>query len=308
MGNEGIEYIFLTYANFSPDEGVQEFIKDFIYKISLSFRLPNEIRKHLESIKIELSNFEDYQDKYKAKKHLEEILEKSEQSRSKLTLPILKDLFQLVYGPSEGSCFGICPYGGLAKRIIIPNVFAEYQDLKCLHCNQLCFKHFLNEIINGKEYSEVIGLTQFLLQGRNMVFNGFVVEPSPFNSYFKEELKPTLLWNTTILILSLSLFIDMVVSYRVGEFLLNNDRRKLIVCLRCENYAIARNLNQKYCSLCSKKGIKSKEQRNEAQRRWRAKKKEQEYEERIKNLVNQTGIPFDEVKKIVDSDSKRKKR
>lgn len=306
MGNEGIEYFFLNYANFFPDESVQKFIKDFIYKIGLSFRLPNEMRQHLESLQVVLSNFEDYQDKNKARKHLEELEEKREQFQSKLTLPIVKDLFCLVYGPDEGPCFGICPYGGTVRNLIISDFFVEPQDLGCFKCNLLCFKRFLDKIINGKEYSQIFGLTQFLMEGRNLVFNSLVIEPTLSDSCFKEELKPTLFWNTTIPILSLSLYIDMVLSYSLGEFLINNDRRKLIICQHCGKYAIARKLNQKYCSQCSRKGKKSKEQRREAQRRWREKKRKQnetqKYENRIENLMIRAGISREEAKKYIDAD------
>jgi hypothetical protein len=154
---------------------------------------------------------------------------------------------------------------------------------KCYLCSQILFKHFLSNIVNGVEYSDLMD-DSFIADG--IEFSDFGSSFSThlfYNAYnslrreinivkaendliFKDNLEQKWTWEIDIRKgVSLNKEIVSIVGISLFEFLLDDDRnrRKLKQCPGCEEFYIQSKLNprQKYCPDCSKKSRMTTEQR-----------------------------------------------
>lgn len=77
----------------------------------------------------------------------------------------------------------------------------------------------------------------------------------------------------------------------------------------CKKYFISQKDDSriKFCQSCSPKSKMSREKKNELQRKWRQKKKEEKLaiqrEARIENLMKRSGYSREEVIEIIEADS-----
>jgi ferredoxin len=209
----------------------------------------------------------------------------------------------------EGYCEKICPSGGISKIKALGNEgFMGSDRYKCYECEQKYLIYILENIIKDKEYSEIIGFSNFLNQAQYIIKTGLTIEKS-LNPPFKEKLNKQLIWQPLIISLSIGHFLGGIISYSLGEFLLNNDRKKLKRCNRCDQFFPAKKADAriKFCSSCSPKSKMSKERRREYQRKWRQKKKQEKLaiqrEARIKNIMKRSGYSREEVIEIIEADS-----
>ncbi|MDH4205623.1 MAG: hypothetical protein OEV45_08850 [Desulfobacteraceae bacterium] len=330
-----IESLFLTYANMSLRNNPKNLLK--IFKDitgAISFEPFGDYMDLIEMTIHNIVEFGKFDTQEIAKEKLEYLSDLDSPFPKVMSRPLWIDCaFESVFGYLlhngryewelfYDSCGSNCFHKEERIAKIGKEHFVGEKRLKCYECDQLFFINIIDQISKRKEYSEIKEFYNLLRDFRKTVkwsvdivndmshspfkdrlVEGFYVVPDGFyelieNPFMESE-------GTQELFKS---FIYSSIGYSLILFLLNNDRRKLKICERCEEFYVQTKLNprQRYCKKCSPKSKMSKERRNEFQRKYRQKKKQeklaQERKARIKNLVNK-GWTREEAEEIINADS-----
>lgn len=321
-----IEDIFLTYANNSLRDNPKIFYKIIEYFKSLEF-IEIEDYKLFSSLSgeesksgfmagiikyfVELVECEDLQTAIKIRK-----TEKFIENEMVIDAEFFQIAYQAVFGYADGYCEGKhgCCYN-YRPFILGVEQFTGPDRIKCYECDQLFFRYMLEGIVKGKEYSEISELVMFLgnahISFTPRVFPNTTASKSPFKENLEKKIRyiPTFFDAEEYKLAFRAIFIKDIVGYSLCEFLLNNDRRKLKKCDKCENFFVASRVDDriKYCGSCSPKSKMSKEERKAYQRKYRQKKKQEkltrERETRIENLMKRAGCSREEAIEYIEADS-----
>lgn len=333
-----IEDIFLTYANASLKDNPEIFYEIFKKFRNLNVDIHIERREQKDIYKI-ISHFVKFVkcDDIKKAEGLREKFRKKLETRDAQTygnneveMPFRVGLqmrnvniaFEGVYGYRDGYCDeGDCHQETIRKDFIGEECFIGPKRLKCHECGQLEFKKILDEIVKGKEYSEIgqfYNLEHLLINANNWIGKLIVVNASS-ESTFKEELRRIMSFDIGRLRGSIdndfprsifdTIFYRTIVGYSLAEFLLKDDRRKLKRCKRCDKFFVSQKVDDriKYCQKCSHKSSLTNEQRREYMRKYRRNKKKEKHverlEARIENLMDNLGCTREEAVEIIEADS-----
>jgi hypothetical protein len=168
------------------------------------------------------------------------------------------------------------------------------EAIKCYGCDYLFLQYILTQITAGKEYGDIIGLSEFLSLSKNLIKTSFEIKSSvPRNATYNQQIIkiPVSEINTSI-IFSLGLTINGLLAYCLGDFLGTFDkqgreyRTLLKRCNNCNDFFVARTFREQFnCQQCSAKSPKNKARRraNQASYRKRIKKKN-EFQAVTKNM------------------------
>jgi NAD-dependent dihydropyrimidine dehydrogenase PreA subunit len=243
-----IENVFLTYANHSLTNEPKHFYKIFNEIISY-ISIPAYLNSDLENMIDLILEFARINDPVKAQEFLDHLKSDPNKINIQFPLVVFQQTYGYVYGYMEGYCEKTCPFGGISKiKALGKEGFMGSDRYKCYECEQKYLIYILENIIKDKEYSEIIGFSNFLNQAQNIIKTGLTIEKS-LNPPFKEKLNKTLIWQPMNISLSIGHFLGGIISYSLGEFLLNNDRKKLNPCDECHKFYISKSIRkQRFCS------------------------------------------------------------
>jgi hypothetical protein len=256
-----LENLFLLYSNFPLTENPQNLTKIFkginfnifgSYKSILNKAIenitilsecnsPKSARKKLSKLKSNWFNSADYQS--------------SESDEVKM---VFNSAFEAVYGYLDDYCEDLCHWRKVREKVIGRKKLIGPKRLKCHECDQLFYINILNEIIHGKEYSQIVGFIDLLWDSNLCVNQTIEVITNKSKKPFKEDLQKSIqLWPHGFIENIDSWddkgrfceFIYGIVGYSLSEFLLDNDRRKLKLCQECNQFYISKTVRlSKYCS------------------------------------------------------------
>lgn len=261
-----LENLFLTYANNSFKED------------------PNNLRKVFNEIIPHLNPYRGW-DKIMAEKIVEFVIsiakdndpQKANKRRKQeikktgiLYAKQLKKAFEAVYGYQNEYCPDECKedYGGFYK-IFTKSEFKNASRLKCYECRQLHFINILLEIIEGKNFSNMIYdiideenyeiWKEYLgdkLQIGDKIPKGFSLRNYLKEAYDYMRTKVVLNDNGKLEkvefldsngLSNFNEFLVSIVGFSLAAFLMNKDRRKLKKCPFCNKFYIADDIRQKKC-------------------------------------------------------------
>ncbi len=258
--------------------------------------------------------------------------------------------YESVYNYRDGYCPKKCIeyYGPYLAETAQKWEYGGDKRLKCIECRQLFFRDLLFQLANGEnfrglKYPNVIDEKQYKawqryhkkFRGKTKVKIGDRTTGGfGFKSYIDQAFdcvgqkihlsdngqleKTTFIeWKNLFGVFSsyplntrFNDFITSLVGFSLTDFLLNNEREKLKICLKCKNFFIAskNDLRIKYCPECSPKSKKTLKERAEYQREYRKKKKQktlaEEKEKEIKRLMKgPAGCTREEAIEIIEADS-----
>jgi len=299
--NAKIEDIFLAYANHSIIGNPKNFhaIADGIDKV---FTIPDKLKSSMnQSIEL-LISFAKFNGPSKANAYREKI-------KKKYNPYILESNFEYVYGYEGGVCCGYCQQGKTDRpKVIESEKFTGPDRLKCFECDQAYFNYVLTNIVNGKEYSKIVDLTNFLSLRQSLIKTQVTILSRNPDKLFKEELVKRQLWEPLLVNFLFYAFIQGVVSYSLSEFLINDNRIKLRFCDHCKKFFVSSKADQriKFCQTCSPKSKMTKEQRNIYHRKYYWEKKHEklakEREAKIVNYMDKLDCTREEAEKIIEAD------
>lgn len=322
-----IEKIFIAYANNSLSENPANLIK--IYQmVGNHVSIPDDIKtistKSIQLI-IKFAEFENFSDANSHKDQL--IAQKTKFSSfpirtmgqttvSKLRGFAIESTFSYVFGYKEGYCRHLCPnFGGVQKiRALGEKQIVGPPHLKCFECDQQYVRYVLNEIVKGKEFSQIIGFPQFVGSGRMLFRSGLSIRETTPRVPYKEIITEETIYDPTSQIFSFGMFIGCAVSYSVGNFLIKLDRKKnplflrLKICQGCNKFFIrSKNDNRiNNCSDCSGKSTLSQGQKKQYMREYRKKRRREKLafmrEARIQNTMKRAECSREEAIKFVEAD------
>lgn len=152
-----------------------------------------------------------------------------------------------------------CELRGINKKEFGEDLCEEAFALKCYECHQLKFARLLQDVVDGKEYSEIEDI-DYVLWGSSVLSAqkmdrviGESLQTTPF--------KETLQTNASLLMgfrdyvdseygnthHAFNDYLNNIMYFCLTEFLLNNDRRKLKKCPYCHKFFRADRINQQRC-------------------------------------------------------------
>lgn len=255
--------IFIKYANVPLKEDPR-YLNQIASLVYSYFSTPDEIKTTV-ALSIEfLEKFSAYRNPQEAEEYLKNLRLNSSSSAL-----ILESTFSYAHGYLEDYCNGMCPSnGGIEKWKALGAIRLEGPDrLRCFECDQEYVIYVLSGIVKGKEYSDIIGFSNFIAQAKNFVKTCTVIEQKVKSSPFKEGLRTIPMWESSTALLSLQLFLNGAISYLLGEFLINNDRRKLKKCPFCLEFFIADDIRRQRCKKdeCRKEYERQKKRKQRAE-------------------------------------------
>jgi len=319
------EEIFITYANTSLKENPEVLYGIFEkFKNLVRVSLPEEERlKKIIGYFVRTVKCKDIKKAEKEKTDFEKELVKKRWEKWKIRKEMW--LYDIAFGGIFGYRDGYCNncFWGFGRSIFLgEEVFSGPKRIKCYECSQLELRMYLEGIVAGKEYSEIgpqRDLKSFLGYSKSWVHESIEVKNTTSESLFKEELTKATIFTLNQLLFHYGhgnqhciqgIFHQTIMGTCLAEFLLLEDRRKLKRCLKCKKFFVSEKVDEriKHCPTCSQKSGMTKEQRNEYQRNYNAKKKkerdDQKNEARIKNLMKNLTITREEAMEIIKADSK----
>lgn len=270
----GIEDIFLAYANHSLIDNPENFYKIFE---EVDHYFQNTITGHMyvkEIIKGILTFV-----KYNDLSWIESLHKLG--TKRKLFNNYTKRVFEIsreaVYGYRDNFCEDKCFYRIDRRERFDKKFFSGLDRLKCYECGQSAFICMLADLVQGKEYSEMIDLGDLLAMQplRRIMRVDRASERSPLKEGLKEDvvldIDSPLGWGKGDVVnckFMFQKFLNKFISYSLIEFLQKNDRRKIKRCPFCGTFFIARDIKRKRCydnKECEKKyqRLKKRKQRKE---------------------------------------------
>jgi hypothetical protein len=256
-----LENLFLLYSNFSLADNPQNLTK--IFK-GINFNIfgpyKNILNKAIENITI----FSECNSPKSARKKLSKLKSSwlnSEQYNAKEADEVkmfFNSAFEAVYGYLDDYCEDLCHWRKVREKVIGRKKLKGPNRLKCHECDQLFYINILDEITHGKEYSQIIGFNDLLLDSNLCVNQTTEIITNKSKKPFKEDLQKSIqLWPHGFIENVDSWddkgrfceFIYGIVGYSLSEFLLDNDRRKIKLCQECKQFYVSKTTRpSKYCS------------------------------------------------------------
>jgi hypothetical protein len=278
-----LENLFLSYANNSFKED------------------PDNLRKVFNEIIPRLNPYRGV-DKIMAENVIEFVIsfakdndpQKANERRKKMMKEVgfiyarkLKKAFEVVYEYQNGYCPDECNenYGGAFNEILNKSEFKNASSLKCYECRQLHFINILLEIIEGKNYIDMIYDTidekNYKINkeslGNKLQIGDKIGKGFSLGNYFDKAYK---YMGTKVVVndngklekvdfldskglSNFNEFLVSIVGFSLAEFLLKKDRRKLKKCPFCNKFYIADDIRQKKCKSddCKKAYERKKKQK-----------------------------------------------
>jgi len=160
---------------------------------------------------------------------------------------------------STRACFK-CEHRELNKKVLGEDLCEEYFDLKCYECHQLKFINFLNEIVQGKEYSEIEDIENILFYASIISSHteDRTIQKLDQKAPFRETLQADdwFIYGYYNYIRSghgntshaFNEYLNSIAYYSVTDFLLHNDRRNLKRCLICDDFIVTDHIKREVCS------------------------------------------------------------
>jgi hypothetical protein len=213
-----------------------------------------------------------------------------------------------------------CECREMNKMLLGEDLCEELFVLKCYECHQLKFIDSLSEIASGKEYSKIKDINDIL--DLSSIFSTKTmyrkIEKIDKQAPFREKLQVddlfTLGYHDYIWgshgnsFHAFNEYMNSIAYFSVTEFLLQNDRKKIKVCQKCNNcfVTIKADTRIRFCPRCSPKSKMSKKERREYQKKYRQRKKQErianEKKARIENFMKNLDCTREEAEKLIDAD------
>lgn len=240
-----MDHLFIDYANLSlslPNNPMALYLR-----IDDSFGIdPKPSRKIMRVVmEIKNRNFDGRSSVEKLTEELQAIPEIYDVFSTGRFIDSLPDSFykpfHMIGNPEVGCTLGYAPRWAYLDSVCVK----DGNDIKCYECDQLYFRGILGELAEGKELSQVRGMSDVRSAWQAMTHKELRLDPdsreSPqaeerINVYSLFESLRTLYWNSA--------------SYRLIEFLLDSKggQALLKVCPVCEGFFVANRRNRIYCA------------------------------------------------------------
>jgi hypothetical protein len=268
-----LEDIFLKYANCSdlknePDT-FKEILQVFIDSgVQLSGDLHDLIIQTIDRFK-ELLNCTDYDTAFVAYENM--LMPKKYVEGDNYKATSIEVAFESIYGFMDYDGEDVCeiqsPSPYCAHRWEIPLFSKELlvgnERLKCYECDQRYFIELLDSVVAGEPYSEILDghLYSLLYEAysqMDLTVGVEKLEKGSKDEVFKKDIRfaPRHLTEAAIGIerkhykgIFAALFLETIVIYGLVEWLMANDRRKLMRCEECSRFHAKKTIRPaKYCS------------------------------------------------------------
>ena len=169
-----------------------------------------------------------------------------------------------------------CELRKINEKILGKDMCEKGYVQKCYECHQLDFINTLQDITNGKEYSEIKDIDMILYDSSLISTHRTIrsIDQSKYNTSFKEELTTCDVFdvgyrdymnrdeaNTTFAFCN---YLNSIAYFSLTEFILHNDRRKLKKCPYCEGFFIAKDIKRTsrcYSEQCNKEFERDKKRK-----------------------------------------------
>jgi hypothetical protein len=241
-----IEDIFIDYANCSLSESPNA-LYDIYELVSQYISIPSEIKSRTKLSIDLLSKFARFDTFAEANACLQEYKSKNKVFWPKYTNLMLESSFSYVFGYKEGYCNFVCPsFGGVEKiNALGKKQFEGKNRLKCYQCDQQYVQYILNEIVKGTKFSQIVGFTNFITNGRFLFRSGLTIQKTSNSNLFNEVIKEEIIYDPLNQLLFFGMFLGAVISYILGNFLTKWDSKKknplffrFKKCVHCGNFKI----------------------------------------------------------------------
>ena len=285
-----IQDLFLAYANHSfreSSENLRTVFEAILEHVSpdppeyegIKVEPLGDLRTRTKQLVDEIIYFASLKDAKFAEKRL-----KTERKKQ----PLLADhAFEIVYGYRTDSCEG-CIWIGKNPGLFKQKGLVDTTEINCLECAQLTFICVLLNIVEGKEYKDMMLRDPFKMDERvKNIYNDIargerefmvgdayragrsfldLLETVHDNVVIKTVIRNNQLRRETMFDMRgllpnefsrythytprhrFELFLNSVMGFSLVEFLLNNDRRKLKRCAYCGQFFVAKDIRRQRCS------------------------------------------------------------
>jgi hypothetical protein len=241
---------------------------------------------------------------------------------------------EAVYGYRDGFCESTCKLRDLIIQESGKDIFSSPERPKCYECYQTFFIHMLSALAEGRPYSQIPDLINFLNDSRKNLETELQIVPAPERTTFKEELEDVVMFQAEDPFFFGAMrggppvaykwifrnFLYGLVANSLAEFLLGKDKKnrpnrlRLKKCPICGTFFAGR-IDKIYCKRqCKSRGIyHSPEARNKIRRGQKEyydeffksppKTKPEFTEEEIEEMMRETGESREEAIAILKAET-----
>ena len=216
-----------------------------------------------------------------------------------------------VYNPIMKPCERECHFRKERREIIGRSMLKGDNRLRCYECDQLYFISILDNIIDGRNASEIPGFDTIKSLGNKLV-RTYIIQDNLNKVMTNNKVKLKHVWNVPKYWEDEIRLYDIVlglICHNLLHFMAVSDIDKLKKCDNCHIFFLANRANQKYCTTQCKNNYhnkqKSREEIRQAVQKHRKEKKSKHKNEvkkrRLNHMINMGWMP-EEALEYIDNE------